>query len=292
MEKKGDSFVEKWHSVYFFMPVFEQPIKLPYFKEFEQGLTKKFGEINFLAEQPQMPQESSDLLGVALWDHPSYYQKEDRSLPSQLLLYGPDKFDQDLWDEQIIAQFWDCQPDWQGFAARCRYSLMASNMMAANLPRMEQYQIMADYADLLLELFPECIGIYWPHSQRLVPREAFEHSGWNSPDLHFLDGGFNVRFFNLADTDGEMLFDTLGFTAIDLPDLQCHCKDLEPGDVVLFLRNLAAYLYRQGNVIQDGNTVEGIDGGKWHCQREDSMVRPKRMVLDICPGKYAGGGRA
>lgn len=289
MGKRGDSFVEKWHSVYFFMPVFEQPVEMPPLETLQEALVRKFGKVQPLADEPRMPEKSSDLLGFALWNHQAHYDEKERSIPSQLLLYGPDTFDQEMWDEQIIANFWDCQPDRQGFAARCRYAMMASNMMAAMLPAMERYQIIADYADMFLELFPKCIGIYWPHSQRLVPREAFQISNWNSRELHFLDGGLHVRFFNITGSD-EMLFDTLGLTSIGLPDLQCYCKNLEPNDVVIFLRNLAAYLYRQGDVIEDGNTVEGIDGDRWHCQREDSMVGPMRMVLDIRPGKYAGGG--
>ena len=46
-----------------------------------------------------------------------------------------------------------------------------------------------------------------------------------------------------------MLFDTLGLTPIGLPDLQCHCKNLEPNQVVVFMRNLAAYLFEYGDVI-------------------------------------------
>lgn len=291
MGKRGDVFVEKWHSVYCFLPVFEKKVEMPAVENFQAALARKFGKVEALAKAPQMPKNPADLLGFVLHDHPCYYEKEKQSVPSQLVLYGMDFFEAELWDDQIVSQFWDCQPNPPEFAARCRYSLMASNMMAALLPRMEQYQIIADYADLILELFPECIGIYWPHSQRLVPRERFENSGWNSKELHFLDGGVNVRFFNIANTD-EMLFDTMGLTAIGLPDLQCHCKNLEPNDVVMFLQNLAAYMYRQGDIIEDGNTVEGIDGGKWVCQREDSLVGPSRVVLDICPGKFAGGDRA
>lgn len=290
MEKRGDSFVQKWHSVYFLIPIFEHPAVMPSLDCFMEALTAKFGKVQPMAESPQMPEKAEDMLGFALFDHPSYNQSDKSSYPSQLMLYGPDEFDQELWDDQIVMQFWDCQPDRQGFAARCRYSIMASNMMAACLPMMEQYQIMADYAELLLELFPDCIAIYWPHSQKLVPRDVFLTPHWNSRELHFLDGGLNVRFFNIS-TSNEMLFDTLGLTTIGLPDLQCHCKNLAPNDVVIFLRNLAAYLYRQGDIIEDGNTVEGIEGGKWVCRREDSMVGPKRMVLDICPGIYAGGGR-
>ncbi|WP_101698231.1 DUF4261 domain-containing protein [Clostridium minihomine] len=289
MIKNGDSFVEKWHSVYFFIPLFESPAKIPPLDIFCDALSKKFGKITPLAENPKMPSEPSDLTGFLLEDHPAYYQKEDQWVPTQLILYGPDEFDQDLWNEQITAQFWNI-PDKAEFLSRCNYSIMASNMLAANLPITEGFQIIADYADLILDLFPDCIGIYWPHSQRLVTREAFQNSQWSSKELHFLDGGVNVRFFNIAQT-GEMLFDTLGLTPIGLPDLQCHCKDLEPNHVVGFLYNLAAYLYRSGDIIEDGNTVEGIDGEKWLCQREDALATPVRMVLDINAGKYAGGNR-
>lgn len=289
MKTSDQSFATKWHPVYFFVPVFESPITMPTLDDFLEALSRKFGEIEPMMNEPKMPNDPSDLLGFALWEHLAFYEKEQQSIPSQLILFGPDAFDQTQWDEMIINQFWDC-PDREDFAARCNYALMASNMMAASLPVVEQYQIIADYADLLLDIFPECIGIYWPHSQRLVPREVFLAQNWGRSALHFLDGGLNVRFFNIENSD-EMLFDTLGLTAIGLPDLQCHCKDLEPDDVVNFLRNLAAYLYEKGDIIEDGNTVEGIDHGKWRCQREDAIVEPGRLVLDILAGPYAGGGR-
>lgn len=289
MSERNDSLVNKWHSVYFFIPLFENSVTMPTLEEFNQALSDKFGKVTPFAENPEIPTQPADLLGFVLWDHPAYYTAEKQSYPTQLNLMGPDVFDQSHWDEMILAQFWDC-PDRENFIKRCRYSIMASNFMAAGLPIMERFQIIADYADMILEVFPECIGIYWPHSQKLVTREYFQQSHWNFANLHFLDGGLNVRFFNITGTN-EMLFDTLGFTPIGLPDLQCHCKELVPNDVVYFLRNLAVYLYEAGDIIQDGNTVEGIDHGKWRCQREDSMAKPKRMVLDIHAGQYAAGSR-
>lgn len=289
MENRTDSFVDHWHSVYFFMPLFEAPVTMPSLEEFRDALTRTFGKVELIAENPKMPAQPGELLGAALWEHPAYYAKEEKSVPSQLVLYGANKFDQELWNEQITAQFWDL-PDKEEWLARCRYSIMASNMLAANLPVMERFQIMAEYADLILELFPACIGIYWPHSQRLTTREDFLNTRWQSKELHFLDGGVNVRFFNVNSSD-EMVFDTLGLTPIGLPDLQCHCKDLDPNDMAGYLYNLAAYLYRSGDVIEDGNTVEGLTHEKWRCRREDALAGPARMVLDIHAGKYAGGNR-
>lgn len=289
MEPRKKSFAGEWNSVYFFIPLFEAPIQMPSLEVFLDALAKKFGKVEPMAKTPKMPSKPEDILGIALLEHQAYYEKDKLSMPSQLMLCGPDAFDQGQWDERILSQFWDCT-DRQDFVERCRYSIMANNFMAATLPKEEQYQIIADYADLILELFPECIGIYWPHSQKLISRERFSEPHWNNDRLHFLDGGLNVRFFRINGTD-EMLFDTLGLTAIGLPDLQCHCKDLEPDEVVCFLQNLAVYLYENGDIIEDGNTVEGIDHGKWRCRHEDAMIEPLRVVLDVCPGKYAGGGR-
>ena len=96
--------------------------------------------------------------------------------------------------------------------------------------------------------------------------------------------------FNITGTN-EMLFDTLGLTPIGLPDLQCHCKNLEPNQIVVFMRNLAAYLFEYGDVIEDGNTVEGIHHEKWVCRKEDAIISPMRVVLDIHMGEFAGGNR-
>lgn len=289
MENNKNIFVEKWHSVYFFIPLFENPVVMPAAEDVCSKLSEKFGRVTPLSEEQKMPGEPAGLKSFVLWDHLVHYSKENQDVPSQLVLYGGDVFDRSQFDESIKAQFWAC-PDREAFLERCRYSIMASNMLAAGLPPLEQYGILASYADALLELFPDCIGIYWPHSRNLVPREIYTASSWKRKELHFLDGGLNVRFFTVGGTD-EFLFDTLGLTPIGLPDLQIHCRNLEPDEVVVFLRNLAAYLFEYGDVIEDGNTVEGIHHEKWVCQREDAMAGPMRVVLDVNSGDFAAGNR-
>ena len=118
-----------------------------------------------------MPQKPSELKSFVLWEHQVYYEKEKREFPSQLILYGADTFDTAQFDEAVRAQFWSC-PEKEAFIARCRYSIMASNMLAAGLPVLEQYGILADYADAVLELFPDCIGIIG-RTARTCCRERF-----------------------------------------------------------------------------------------------------------------------
>jgi hypothetical protein len=106
-------------------------------------------------------------------------------------------------------------------------------------------------------------------------------------------GSINVRFFNISNSDGDMLMDTRGLTEIGLHDLQCHFRDLEPDDVSRVLYNTALYIFEKGPVIESGQTVAGSEpGSKWRCQFENSLLEPKRDVLDLNPGKpYAAGNR-
>jgi hypothetical protein len=103
----------------------------------------------------------------------------------------------------------------------------------------------------------------------------------------------NVRFFKVSNSDGDMIMDTRGLDAIGLPDLQCHFRGLDANGVARVLFNAAVYIFENGAVIETGHTMEGIEpGSRWRCQFENSLLEPKRNVLDFNPGKpYAAGNR-
>ena len=255
-----------------------------------QALSKRLGRTELMGgEEKEEPVEG--IYSFLLHEHLVHYEEEKVDMPAQVLLCPPVATNPALFEDPLVcSQFWTC-PDKEGLISRCRYTLMASNFMSATLPLMEEYGILADYADILLELFPDCIALYWPHSQKLMPRGAFENSQWRRKELHFLDGGINVRFFRITGTE-DMLVDTLGLTAIGLPDLQCHFHTLDHNDVIWNINNPAAYLYEHGDIVEDGHTVEGLHPGeKWKCRREDSLVGPLRMVLDVHVGACAAGNR-
>ena len=57
-----------------------------------------------------------------------------------------------------------------------------------------------------------------------------------------------------------MVMDTLGLHVFGLPDVQCHFRDREPGEIATMLFSTAVYLFRSGDVIADGNTISGPQG--------------------------------
>jgi hypothetical protein len=71
--------------------------------------------------------------------------------------------------------------------------------------------------------------------------------------------------------------DTRGLSALGLPDLQTHFRNLDPGRVAGHLYRVARYLFDQGDCIADGETIGGFtDDDKWRCRHEMSLVAPER----------------
>ena len=86
--------------------------------------------------------------------------------------------------------------------------------------------------------------------------------------------------------------DTRGLAEIGLHDLQCHFRELNPTDVGRVLFNTAVYIFKNGPVIESGQTVAGIQpNSRWRCQFENSLLEPKREVLDLNPGKPHAAGK-
>ncbi len=96
---------------------------------------------------------------------------------------------------------------------------------------------------------------------------------------------FNVRLFRVDDRPGEIVMDTLGLAALGVPDLQCHFKGLEVSRLAGFLRGVGTYVFEKGDVIGDGNTVQGLEPSqRWACRHEMALIAPARVVIDIDPG--------
>jgi hypothetical protein len=134
-------------------------------------------------------------------------------------------------------------------------------------------------------------ALVFKHSQQVVA--PADYLAACSEDPIQRPGSLNVRFFNISNSDGDMIMDTRGMEGIGLHDLQCHYRNLDPKAVAGVLFNTAFYIFENGPVIESGQTVEGIQAGsKWRCQFENSVLEPKRQVLDLNPGKpFAAGNR-
>jgi len=94
----------------------------------------------------------------------------------------------------------------------------------------------------------------------------------------------NVRFFNAA--DGWFMMDTVGMAQLDQRDSEACFPGgrYEPGEVSHFLLNVGLYLAEHGDVIADGDTMDGPGGVPWRATRVDECrAEPPRAVLRWLP---------
>lgn len=182
-----------------------------------------------------------------------------------------------------IGQTWN----WVGAESAllgCRSSVLVTEMFpAGRAPRERVDALTAVVAALVAHTRPVLVS--WPLSQRVV----------NPADLSAgdLDGVLNVRLFSIANDPGAVVVDTLGLFVFDLPDLQCHFRDISPGEVAVLLFATADYVFEAGDVIEDGNTVTGLrPDDRVPCRHEPALLAPARTVLDLDLGDpYAAGLR-
>jgi hypothetical protein len=126
-----------------------------------------------------------------------------------------------------------------------------------------------------------CVAVWWIPAERLLPPAAVADAARDEDPVRV---AVNVRLFHVEEGRAdERVMDTIGLAALELPDVQCHFFALDVAAVAALLDETARYLWAEGDVIGDGDTVPGIDGEPWGCHREDALVDPPRDVVDVTP---------
>jgi hypothetical protein len=235
---------------------------------------------------------SSDKQDFLVFFHEKYPVKyKEGEVPAQSMITLHDKPLEGQALTPALQQTWD----WEGAkaaAAKHRASIMVADLMGSGLPYKDRLRLFHNVVLSVLELTP-CMAILWTASDKLI--DPSEYLDSKKPERYDpIYPAVNVRLFRIENRlPGEMVMDTLGLAALGLPDLQCHFTGLEPNEMARVLYNSAYYLFEQGDVIHDGETIQGIHKtDRWRCQHEMALVNPEREVLDLNPGKpYVAGER-
>ena len=271
----------KASGVYIMWLLFLEKTDMPTSAVLLEKIADKFGGAEVVSA-------NSKLSSFALTQHKVTY-KDDQCVPSQVMLSECEAVKKPHGDTIARTQFWDC-PDGAALLDSCKFQVMASDFLAGGLPTLERAEILADWLELLLELFPSCAAVYFEASGKLLTAEALRNNPYSGA-RRFFYGGVNTRFFKIQGTS-DLLVDTLGLYALGLPDVQYHFHGLDPNRIVHHAGDTAIYQFENDAPIESGHTITGISpDSKWSCRYESSLIQPTRDVLDVEAGEYASGNR-
>ncbi|MGE0435028.1 MAG: DUF4261 domain-containing protein [Planctomycetota bacterium] len=210
----------------------------------------------------------------------------DHVLPPGLLLLAHPHTDDFNSLRHAVSQTWDW-PDAGAVVNRHTACVTLVVVAPPGLPRPALLEVAAGGVRALLDCLP-VTAIHWLPAQRVIEPAPWRDAADNGAVLDA--GAINVRLFHLeGGRPDETVMDTMGLAAFGLPDLQCHFVRLDPNAVGQLLYDYAAYVFHNGPVIGDGDSLQGVparDGSatRWVCRHEPSLINPTRAVLDLIPG--------
>ena len=223
-----------------------------------------------------------------------HYEEENKNMPPMLMLTKACEIEKPVMNEMDISQTWNC-PEAEEILASCKYQVFANDMMAAGLHYLERAEMLTDYVDALLEIYPTCKAVVFETSKKMYTRDALVNCNVAKEDK-FIYYAVNVRFFNIQGTD-DMIVDTVGMGTLFMPDLQYHFHGMDPNWVVNHAYNVLSYMFARENPIKSGDHIDGVKDGRmcrdvqWNVRYEDALIQPLREVIDFNMNEFASGTR-
>ncbi|AJS59469.1 DUF4261 domain-containing protein [Paenibacillus sp. IHBB 10380] len=204
---------------------------------------------------------------------------EDGVVPAQSVIHAPQPIRDFKRFDSALQQSWHW-PEAKQTVNSCTYSIRAHDLFAANLPYKERFELILGLVMAIVEAAP-CKAIYWHTSDKLVAPTAYVEAIELDEKLY---GAVNLRLFNTGDTEPkEMIMDTLGLSALGIPDVQCHFSDMDPTEIARNLLLISKYLYDQGDIVKNGETIGTSANKGYLCEHQQALVIPARYVLDLNP---------
>lgn len=149
---------------------------------------------------------------------------------------------------------------------------------------LEELRFVTDLARSLLDV-PGALAYFDPNGEVLLDAASLARSleHHRESELPPFDVWSTIRFFPLEEGPEPkwVAMDTIGMEQLDILDQEACFRpdDVDPDDVAELLRNISLYLLERGNVIRDGDTLEG-PGGVWRAsEAEESLAPAPRPTL-------------
>lgn len=243
-------------------------------EKIEQELTKRFEQIE-LGESSDNPNNSRHYL------FNDYEVKfSEGSIPAQATIFVPNENKIDFSElHNSFGQSWSWT-EAEETVRKCSYEILLTDLMSRNLDYKKRIEYFQKFVvSIVSAMNPSAV---WVRNSEMIlkPTDFLEKSSQNN--YQNINVFMNVRLFNIQETEGEMIMDTLGLNSLGLPDFEFRFTNYDVQQIAGLLFNYGHYIFENGVVIEHGNTIEGIEeNSKWKCYFSHSQLEPKRIVIEI-----------
>ncbi|NUU80191.1 DUF4261 domain-containing protein [Paenibacillus xylanilyticus] len=245
----------------------------------QQPSQKKMDEAGTHSEEGNASAYKQEMLVFYHLDHQVSF--EEGAIPAQTCMLPVHGIKDRSRFGGAVQQAWHWPEAGQAVKS-ARYSIRLHDMFSAAMPRKQRLELFQNMLQAVMEVLP-CEGMYWYGSDKLVEPEAYIQSQKREEHLY---AAMNVRMYQAGGTEEqrELVMDTVGLSALGVPDVQCHFTGLDPDTVAQTLLGAAYYIFDQGDVLQDGQTLGSSGGRRWRCEHQAALIAPGRYVIDLNPG--------
>lgn len=276
--------------------LFREMPKAAAVEEIRTALEKRIGSLGEVPYAEPSDKSEKGYIMLPVTKYKAVFKDHPEGVPVMATFLGPSEFNPELIDSMAKSQFWEVE-NGKELLDSCKYMVCVNTMMGTALEYKQQAELLLAQVGAALDCYPECCALFASPSGKLTTPEDFRSVENEKMSVRFVRLYLNARFFKLGDTE-EMIVDTLGLHAFPGSDVQVHFCQMEPDYVVSYVYSIAQYQFDNNFPIKDGETVDSIDENgniqwepQWKTQYEISIVDPKRPVLDVNCGKFAGGKR-
>lgn len=215
-------------------------------------------------------------------NHP--IQFADATISAQCTIMIPDQGKSEVeLPDAAFQQNWHW-PEANQIAKNCTYEILVTDLMSRTLPYKERLNVFMDFLVAVVKI-TQPSAVYSSSAQKILnPTDIINI--WDTDKIQTLYTICNVRLYNAGTDTGhkELLMDTVGLHSIGLPDFQIRFSTADENEIANLLWTYAYYAYEFGDIIVDGNTLEGLKtGSKWKCEKQFSLVGPERLVVNVIP---------
>lgn len=277
--REGDELSSGFHPVYMVELLFREQPEINR-DVLQEALIKRTGQGRLDVKQGENEQDLQEMLLFYHLDHKVAFQ--EGSIPAQTCILPAHEIKERKRFVGALQQAWHWPEAGQAVAS-ARYAIRIHDLFTAAMPRKKRLDLFQKAVLAVLDTL-DCDALYWYGSDKLVEPESYVESQDREEHLY---AAMNVRMYQAGGTgeQRELVMDTVGLSALGVPDVQCHFTGLEPDTVAQTLLGAAYYIFDQGDVLQDGQTLGSSGGRRWRCEHQSALIAPGRYVIDLNPGE-------